>query len=102
MNIHEYQGKELLARYGVNVPQGKVAFTVQEAVAAAEEIKSQIYVVKSQIHAGGRGAGHFKENPNNKGGVRVVKSVAEVKESAEDMLSHVLVTKQTGETGKEV
>ena len=102
MNIHEYQGKELLARYGVNIPRGRVAFTVQEAVTAAEEIKSKIYVVKSQIHAGGRGAGHFKENPNNKGGVRVVKSVAEVKESAEDMLSHVLVTKQTGETGKEV
>ena len=102
MNIHEYQGKKLLAKYGVNVPQGRVAFTVQEAVAAAEEIKSQIYVVKSQIHAGGRGAGHFKGGQNSKGGVRVVKSVAEVKESAEDMLGHVLVTKQTGETGKEV
>ena len=102
MNIHEYQGKELLARYNVKVPQGRVAFTVQEAIAAAEEIKSQIYVVKSQIHAGGRGAGHFKGDQKDKGGVRVVTSIAEVEESAESMLGHVLVTKQTGEAGKEV
>ena len=81
MNIHEYQGKELLARYNVKVPQGRVAFTVQEAIAAAEEIKSQIYVVKSQIHAGGRGAGHFKGDQKGKGGVRVVTSIAEVEET---------------------
>ncbi len=102
MNIHEYQGKELLARYGVNIPKGKVAFTVQEAVTVAEKLNSPIYVVKSQIHAGGRGAGHFKESPEGTGGIRVVKSVAEVKESAENMLNHILVTKQTGEMGKEV
>jgi succinyl-CoA synthetase beta subunit len=102
MNIHEYQGKEVLAKYGVSVPQGKVAFTADEAVAIAEELGGPVYVVKSQIHAGGRGAGRFKSNPDGKGGVRVVKSVDEVKESAEEMLGHVLVTKQTGEAGKEV
>jgi len=102
MNIHEYQGKELLAKYGVTVPQGKVAFTVEEAVTAAEELGGPVYVVKSQIHAGGRGAGRFKDNPDGQGGVRVVKSVDEVRHSATEMLGHVLVTKQTGETGKEV
>ncbi len=102
MNIHEYQGKELLAKYGVTVPKGKVAFTVDEAVTAAEELGGPVYVVKSQIHAGGRGAGRFKDNPDGQGGVRVVKSVDEVRHSATEMLGHVLVTKQTGETGKEV
>jgi len=102
MNIHEYQGKELLAKYGVPVPKGAVAFTPDEAVKAAEDLGGPVYVVKSQIHAGGRGAGRFKGNPDGKGGVRVVKSVDEVKESATEMLGHVLVTKQTGEAGKEV
>ena len=102
MNIHEYQGKQLLAKYGVSVPRGKVAFTVDEAMAAAEEIGSPVYVIKSQIHAGGRGAGRFQNNPGGKGGVRVVNSVEELKKSAEEMLGHVLVTKQTGATGKEV
>jgi len=102
MNIHEYQGKELLAKYGVTVPRGKVAFTVDEAVTAAEELGGPVYVVKSQIHAGGRGAGRFKGNPDGQGGVRVVKSVNEVRHSATEMLGHVLVTKQTGPAGKEV
>jgi len=102
MNIHEYQGKQLLAKYGVSVPRGKVAFTVDEAMAAAEEMGSPVYVIKSQIHAGGRGAGRFQNNPSGKGGVRVVNSVEELKKSAEEMLGHVLVTKQTGATGKEV
>ena len=102
MNIHEYQGKELLSKYGVPVPQGGVAYTVDEAVAAAEKLDSSVFVVKSQIHAGGRGAGHFKDNPNGKGGVRVVKSVEEVRENAAEMLGHVLVTKQSGAEGKEV
>ncbi|MBM09071.1 MAG: ADP-forming succinate--CoA ligase subunit beta [Magnetovibrio sp.] len=102
MNIHEYQGKELLSRYGVSVPQGKVAFTVNEAVVVAEGLNSATYVVKSQIHAGGRGAGRFINNPEGKGGIRVVKSIAEVKENAESMLNHILVTKQTGKVGKEV
>ena len=102
MNIHEYQGKTLLAKYGVSVPRGKVAFSVDEAVKAAEELGGPVYVVKSQIHAGGRGAGRFKGNEGGKGGVRVVKSVADVKEAASEMIGHVLVTKQTGPAGKEV
>jgi len=102
MNIHEYQGKQLLAKYGVAVPKGHVAYTVDEAVKAAETLGGGICVVKSQIHAGGRGAGRFKDKPEGKGGVRVSKSVSEVKENAEEMLGHILVTKQTGPAGKEV
>jgi len=102
MNIHEYQGKQLLAKYGVPVPRGHVAFSVDEAVKAAEDLGGSIFVVKSQIHAGGRGAGRFADNPDGKGGVRVVKSVDEVRKNAGEMLGHVLVTKQTGEQGKEV
>ena len=102
MNIHEYQGKQLLAKYGVAVPKGKVAYTVDEAVSAAQELGGPVFVVKSQIHAGGRGAGKFKGNEGGKGGVRVVKSVDDVKASAAEMLGQVLVTKQTGPEGKEV
>ncbi|NMM45539.1 ADP-forming succinate--CoA ligase subunit beta [Rhodospirillaceae bacterium KN72] len=102
MNIHEYQAKELLRRFGVAVPDGKVAYTVDEAVQAANDMGGPIWVVKSQIHAGGRGAGHFADDPKGKGGVRVSKSVDEVRENAKGMLSHVLVTKQTGPAGKEV
>ena len=102
MNIHEYQAKELLKKFGVAVPRGQVAFTVQEAVQAANELGGPVFVVKSQIHAGGRGAGRFKSDPGGKGGVRVVKSVEDVGESARAMLGHVLVTKQTGPVGKEV
>ena len=102
MNIHEYQGKQLLSKYGVAVPKGHVAYTVDEAAKAAEELGGGICVVKSQIHAGGRGAGRFQDNPDGKGGVRVSKSVDEVRENAGEMLGHVLVTKQTGEAGKEV
>ncbi|MEP0336923.1 MAG: ADP-forming succinate--CoA ligase subunit beta [Alphaproteobacteria bacterium] len=102
MNIHEYQGKQLLAKYGVAVPKGKVAYTVDEAVSAAQELGGPVFVVKSQIHAGGRGAGKFKGNEDGKGGVRVVKSVDDVKASAAEMLGQVLVTKQTGPEGKEV
>ncbi|MGJ3259692.1 MAG: ADP-forming succinate--CoA ligase subunit beta [Rhodospirillales bacterium] len=102
MNIHEYQGKQLLSKYGVAVPKGHVAYTVDEAAKAAEELGGGICVVKSQIHAGGRGAGRFQDNPDGKGGVRVSKSVDEVRENAGEMLGRVLVTKQTGEAGKEV
>ncbi|MEK9723886.1 MAG: ADP-forming succinate--CoA ligase subunit beta, partial [Rhodospirillaceae bacterium] len=102
MNIHEYQGKQVLAKYGVAVPRGHVAFTPDEAAKAAEELGGDLFVVKSQIHAGGRGAGRFKDNPDGKGGVRVVKSVDEVRANAAEMLNHVLVTKQTGPDGKEV
>jgi succinyl-CoA synthetase beta subunit len=102
MNIHEYQAKELLRRYGVAVLDGHVAWTPDEAVAAAKQLPGPVYVVKSQIHAGGRGAGRFKEDPNGKGGVRVVKSIEDVKAAAEAMIGKTLVTKQTGEQGKVV
>ncbi len=102
MNIHEYQAKQLLARYGVAVPRGGVAYTVDEAATQAQELGGPVYVVKSQIHAGGRGAGRFKDNPGGKGGVRVVKSVEAVRENVREMLGHVLVTRQTGPGGKEV
>ncbi len=100
MNIHEYQAKELLARYGVAVLQGHVAWNAQEAAEAAQKLPGPVYVVKSQIHAGGRGAGRFAEDPNGKGGVRVVKSIEEVKAAAEAMIGKTLVTKQTGEQGR--
>ncbi|WP_455373712.1 ADP-forming succinate--CoA ligase subunit beta [Limibacillus halophilus] len=102
MNIHEYQAKSLLKKYGVPVPRGGVAFTPDEAEKAANDLGGPVWVVKSQIHAGGRGAGRFKSDPDGKGGVRVVKSVAEVKDNAGKMLGETLVTKQTGEAGKEV
>ena len=70
MNIHEYQGKQVLAKYGVVVPRGHVAFTVDEAVKAAEDLGGDVFVIKSQIHAGGRGAGRFKDKPDGHGGVR--------------------------------
>ena len=92
----------MLKKYGVAVLDGHAAFTVDDVVAAAEKLPGPVWVVKSQIHAGGRGAGHFKDAGDDKGGVRVVKSVAEVKAAAEAMLGKVLVTKQTGEEGKEV
>lgn len=102
MNIHEYQAKELLGKYGVAVPKGIAAMSVDEAVKAAGQLPGPLYVVKAQIHAGGRGAGKFKNNPAGKGGVRLCKTPAEVKEAAEAMLGQVLVTKQTGPDGKEV
>ncbi|HYD29614.1 MAG TPA: ADP-forming succinate--CoA ligase subunit beta [Azospirillaceae bacterium] len=102
MNIHEYQAKGLLKKYGVAVPRGGVAYTPQEAEQVAKELGGPVWVVKSQIHAGGRGAGRFKDNPEGKGGVRVVKSIEDVVKNADEMLGHVLVTKQTGPEGKEV
>jgi succinyl-CoA synthetase beta subunit len=102
MNIHEYQGKELLKQYGVTVLDGYVAWTPEEAEAAAAKLPGPVYVVKSQIHAGGRGAGRFKDDPNGKGGVRITKSPAEARAAAEAMIGHTLVTKQTGPAGKQV
>ncbi|MEO1248533.1 MAG: ADP-forming succinate--CoA ligase subunit beta [Pseudomonadota bacterium] len=102
MNIHEYQAKSLLRQYGVAVPDGGVAFTPDEAVNVAQGLGGPVWVVKSQIHAGGRGAGRFQEDPDGKGGVRVVKSIDEVRDNAGAMLGKVLVTKQTGAAGKEV
>lgn len=93
MNIHEYQAKELLRQYGVSVPRGKVAFSVAEAVQVAEELGTDIVVVKAQIHAGGRGKA---------GGVKIAKNLDEVRTYAEELLGKVLVTHQTGPEGKEV
>jgi len=102
MNIHEYQGKELLKAYGVTVLDGYVAWTPEEAVDAAKKLPGPVYVVKSQIHAGGRGAGHFKDAPEGKGGVRLAKSLDEVREAAAAMLGNTLITKQTGPAGRQV
>ena len=103
MNIHEYQAKELLAKYGVAVPKGIAAMSVEEAVAAAKQLPGPLYVVKSQIHAGGRGKGKFKElGPDAKGGVRLAFNLDEVEAHAKDMLGNTLVTIQTGEAGKQV
>jgi succinyl-CoA synthetase beta subunit len=103
MNIHEHQAKAVLAEFGVAVPKGFAAFTVDEAVKAAEKLGGPVFVVKSQIHAGGRGKGRFEGlGPDSKGGVRVVKSVDEVKTNAAEMLGRVLVTHQTGPKGKQV
>ena len=103
MNIHEYQAKELLAKFGVPVPLGFAAMSVEEAVAATAKLPGPLYVVKSQIHAGGRGKGKFKElSPEAKGGVRLARSAEEVQAAATDMLGNTLVTVQTGEHGKQV
>ncbi|HEV2561392.1 MAG TPA: ADP-forming succinate--CoA ligase subunit beta [Rhizomicrobium sp.] len=91
MNIHEYQAKEVLRGFGVPVPKGKAAFTVDEAVAAAKELPGPVWVVKAQIHAGGRGKG---------GGVKVVKSIEDVRKEAQRMLGMTLVTHQTGPAGR--
>ena len=93
MNIHEYQAKQLLARYGVAVPRGQVAYTPAEAQAVAEELGGPVWVVKAQIHAGGRGKA---------GGVKVVRSVKAARKAAEALLGKTLVTHQTGPEGKEV
>ncbi|MBR0553079.1 ADP-forming succinate--CoA ligase subunit beta [Stakelama marina] len=103
MNIHEYQAKELLAKFGVPVPAGYAAMSVDEAVEASKKLPGPLYVVKAQIHAGGRGKGKFKElGPDAKGGVRLAKTEEEVRAAAKDMLGNTLVTVQTGEAGKQV
>src|SRR3982751_5300595 len=103
MNIHEYQAKALLAKYGVPVPAGYAAMSVEEAAAAGERLSGPLYVVKAQIHAGGRGKGKFKElGPEAKGGVRLAHSVEEVRENSAEMLGKTLVTVQTGPHGKQV
>ncbi|HEV7337060.1 MULTISPECIES: ADP-forming succinate--CoA ligase subunit beta [Bosea] len=103
MNIHEYQGKAVLKEFGAPVSAGFPALTVAEAVEAAKKLPGPLYVVKSQIHAGGRGKGKFKELPADaKGGVRLAKSVEEVEAHAKEMLGNTLVTAQTGEAGKQV
>ncbi len=103
MNIHEYQAKDVLKTFGVAIPAGYPAMSVAEAVAAAKKLPGPLYVVKAQIHAGGRGKGKFKElAADAKGGVRLAHSIDEVEAAAKDMLSNTLVTIQTGDEGKEV
>jgi succinyl-CoA synthetase beta subunit len=103
MNIHEYQAKELLATFGVPVPDGHPAMSVEEAVEAAKKLPGPLWVVKSQIHAGGRGKGRFKElGPDAKGGVRLARSIDEVRQHASEMLGNTLVTVQTGPAGRQV
>ena len=103
MNIHVYQAKELLATFGVPVPAGHAAMTADEAVAAAEQLPGPLWVVKAQIHAGGRGKGKFTElGPDAKGGVRLARSIEEVRTNAVEMLGKTLVTIQTGAEGKQV
>ncbi|MBI5506293.1 MAG: ADP-forming succinate--CoA ligase subunit beta [Deltaproteobacteria bacterium] len=121
MNVHEYQGKALLARYGVRVPRGEVATTPEKAGEIARDLGTAVCVVKAQIHAGGRGAGAVVDNAaeagevfhanlareglpkhTRKGGVRVVKSPAEAVEAARSILGKLLVTRQTGASGREV
>lgn len=93
MNIHEYQAKDILRQYGVNVPNGYVSHSIEEAIANAKKLGTDVSVVKAQIHAGGRG---------NAGGVKVAKNIDEVEEYAKEILGKVLVTHQTGPEGKEV
>src|SRR3989338_7081018 len=93
MKIHEYQGKEILSRFGVPVPRGIPAFSVDEAIAAAEKLGGPVWVVKAQIHAGGRGKG---------GGVKVAKSMDDVKMYASQILGMQLITHQTGPEGQKV
>jgi len=103
MNIHEYQAKELLAKYGIGIPTGHAALTVEEAVEGAKKLPGPLYVVKAQIHAGGRGKGKFKElGADAKGGVRLAKSIEDVQSDAAEMLGNTLVTIQTGDEGKQV
>ena len=103
MNIHEYQGKAVLKSIGAPVSEGVAIFKASEAKAAAEKLGGPLWVVKSQIHAGGRGKGTFIGAPKDaKGGVRLAFSVDEVVKNAEEMLGEYLVTAQTGEDGKQV
>jgi succinyl-CoA synthetase beta subunit len=103
MNIHEYQGKAVLKSFGAPVPRGFPAFTAAEAADAAAKLGGSVWAVKSQIHAGGRGKGKFKEaSAGEKGGVRIAKSAAEVEQFAKQMLNATLVTLQTGPAGRVV
>jgi len=103
MNIHEYQGKQLLKGYGLPVAEGVAVLNAADAQKAATSLPGPLYVVKSQIHAGGRGKGRFKElGPDAKGGVRLARSVEDVVANVKEMLGNTLVTKQTGPAGKQV
>jgi succinyl-CoA synthetase beta subunit len=107
MNIHEYQAKQLLSKYGVAISKGKVAFTADEAEAAFKEMGTPVCAIKSQIHAGGRGKGKVYDPKDRKklvmeGGVKIAKSAAEARDYASKLLGNVLVTKQTGDAGRVV
>lgn len=103
MNIHEHQAKELLEQFGIPAPKGFVAFNVKEAGEAVQRLPGPVYVIKAQIHAGGRGKGRFKEaSAGDKGGVRIAKSREEIEQAAEQMLGATLVTEQTGADGRVV
>src|SRR6201998_4035338 len=103
MNIHEYQAKAVLSEFGVAISKGVPVLRPEDAEAAAKALPGPIWVVKSQIHAGGRGKGKFKEaTAGDKGGVRLARSIEEVREFAEQMLGATLVTVQTGPAGKQV
>jgi succinyl-CoA synthetase beta subunit len=103
MNIHEYQAKAVLKEYGAPVAEGVAIFSADEAEAAAKKLPGPLYVVKSQIHAGGRGKGKFKElGPDAKGGVRVTFSAEDAIANAKEMFGKTLVTNQTGPAGKQV
>ncbi len=100
MKIHEFQAKQLLEKYAIRIPRGGIASTPDEAVSVAEGLDGTDWVIKAQVHAGGRRAGHFEDD--TEGGVRLVTSVDAVRLNASQMLGHVLVTKQTGPVGSEV
>ena len=103
MNIHEYQAKQLLKEYGCPVADGVAVLKAEEAKTAASNLDGPLWVVKAQIHAGGRGKGKFKEaEAGEKGGVRLAKSVEEAAENAQMMLGRTLVTHQSGAEGKQV
>ena len=103
MNIHEYQAKKLLSKYGVDVLKGGVAYNAEEAVGIAKQLEGNIWVVKSQIHAGGRGKGKFlEERAGTGGGVRLAKSIADVEQNAKQMIGSTLVTHQSGAEGRKV
>ncbi|NQW54649.1 MAG: succinate--CoA ligase subunit beta, partial [Rhodospirillales bacterium] len=102
MNIHEYQAKALLAKFAIPLLKGGVAYTKDEAMDVARKLGGAVTVVKAQIHAGGRGKGHFKNDPGGKGGVRISKSAEDVGAHAAAMLGQDLVTKQTGAAGRTV
>ena len=103
MNIHEYQAKQLLKEYGANVAEGRIILAAEDAKSAADELNGPVWVVKAQIHAGGRGKGSFKDSSlGEAGGVRLTKSAAEAAEEAQRMLGRTLITHQTGPEGKQV
>ena len=103
MNIHEYQAKQFLREYGAPVLDGRIVLRAEEAKTAAGELDGPLWVVKAQIHAGGRGKGRFvEESAGEKGGVRLASTASEAAEQAQQMLGRTLVTKQTGPAGKQV